>query len=167
MLKRLIDDERGFLGTYLMIMFLMFCLIGFSMMVGLFTCIESSATRAYQYFNTAGQYTIRLANMQGITSNPEANQDAAQQYFESAFGEITKTTWDGSEFVPQAGCSFPGPVTITEFDPVDQGASLPGGGTANGPGYIIGVSVPDYIGDVPGVGQESISIPMVSFFQLG
>ncbi len=165
--RQLIDDERGFLGTYILILYLFFLLMGFALLIGLFTAMQSSATRAYQWFDASGQYTIRLANMQGITSDPEANLDVAEQYFDAAYAELTKTTWDGSEFEPGPGCPFPGPVTVTEFDPVDQGGALPGGGTAGGPGYLIGISVPDYIGNVPCIGQQSVSVPMRKFFQLG
>ncbi len=161
MIRRIVDDERGFLATYLLTIYLIVCLIAFGVMLATIEGVQKNAMASYQWFTAAGQYAVNCANLQGISGDPEQNQDAVQQYFNQGFAAITQTTNNGNEFDPGAGSPFPGAIQLTQFTAVDQG------GTAAGPGYLVGIKVPILVGNVPLVGQESISIPMVSFFRLG
>ncbi len=166
MIRRIVDDERGFLATYLLTIYLIVCLIAFGVMLATIEGVQKNAMASFQWFQAAGQYAVTCANLQGISSDPEDNESTVEQYFDDGFSAITQTTTSGSEFDPGAGSPFPEVIQLTEFDPVDQGGAIPGG-TAAGPGYLVGIKVPILVGDVPFLGPESISVLMKSFFQLG
>lgn len=161
LIDHLINDERGssFLAIFFMLLFMIGCVVMFAMLWSTAMGMRNRAVESYQWFTEASDFAMRAANMAGIVSDPENNEPQVRQYFDGSFTSITQTAARGDEYDPQPGSPFKAPITLTKFNPVNEGDPVPGG-TASGPGYVIRITVPVWVGTFPYVGQQTVDVPM-------
>jgi len=135
---RFLNDERGFLHIFLLCIMTIFLVVIFGMMMATFAGAEKEASTTYSWLIEAGDYAAHTAVMNGMTTANDENAPYVEQYFNTAFSNITQNTvsW-----------------TLTSFTP-------------SGQGYQIAISAPVFVGSFPLIGQQNINVPMSYFAEL-
>lgn len=158
-----LKNEGGFIALHLLTIMLVAVLTVFSVISATAFGAKKNATATYMWFGEAMEFAAQAASyLEGEPDDVALYTPRAEQYFIIAFSQMTKTDYSGFTFTPQSGSSFPGPIKLITFQPVQPGYSVPGG-IATKPGYVATIDAPVMAIKLPFIGQQNISVPMRYF----
>lgn len=135
-------NERGFVEVQILMMYLVFALTMLAFLLGLFYGTWKQASAKYMWFAESLDFAAQAANKTGNVWEVRLNQEKAKRYFEAAMEQTV------------------GSYVLNSFYTVDRGDPVPGGGTAQSPGYVAAITVPVFEGNVPLIGVQRVEIPM-------
>lgn len=158
--------EEGFLDFYLLTLFSIFMIISIALLSATAVSARKNAVATYAWLQEAADYAMRCASMDGLIGAAPEYSPLVRQYFDDGFTVITETTASGISYIPRPESPYPGPIRLTGFAYVPAGASLPGGGNAGQPGYIISIVVPVMRVSMPLIGDQYVEVPMRCFSAL-
>jgi len=151
-----LKSQAGFISIHLLSIYIVAILIFFGILMGTTFGVRKQAVMTYDWFGESMNYASSAAAMYGWATGSELNEPVAKMTFQLAFAEMTEMTFVNGAFRPNAGCPYPGPITLDRFD------ALSGHG-AQEPGYIAEITVPVLSAELPIVGYQYITVPMRYF----
>lgn len=155
--------QHGFISVQMLLIALVVVLVVTSVIMGTAFAAKKNANATYMWFGEAMEFGAQASNMDGNLDNVVTNTPIAKQFFIQGFSDITKTTFTGSGFSPNAGSPYPSSIVLNDFRPIVPGDRLPNGAVANQFGYLAEIVVPVLATEVPFIGQQTLDVPMRYF----
>jgi hypothetical protein len=135
-------SEGGFVEVQILLTYMVFALTMMAFLLGIAFGVWKQASAKYMWFAEAMNFAAQAANITGDVREVRLNRDKAERYFEAAMQEMV------------------GQYALNSFFSVEPGDPVPGGATAQAPGYVAVVTVPVFEANIPLIGQQRVEIPM-------
>jgi len=121
---KLKNDEKGFISTFILVVFLVFFLSVSAFILGLGFGVMKQAQAKYGWFCEAVNFSVEAANMASDPGSPEVSRNAAEAYFCSAMERFGLDDYE-----------------LVKFAAVEPGDPIPHG-TAEAPGFLAEIKMP-------------------------
>ncbi|MCL6478510.1 MAG: hypothetical protein K6T65_08835 [Peptococcaceae bacterium] len=159
MLKRLWHDQRGFMALPVFAIFLVMVLSGIFVALTAAWGAHKNAVMTYSWFENALDFAATAVDPDGKVTDYAAKTPEARQWFAYAFSRMVEGGWDGQNFHSPYK-AFHGPIKLVSFQYAPPGTIAPGGVRTAKPGYEAVLEVPVFVGRLPFIGTQYVTVPM-------